>query len=73
MADVHKKAKVGRKKLDKKKEDIILGIRLDKEVKEFYLAHRGLAKKVLMDFYNRVEEIKRDQRKQDNTKSNTIE
>jgi len=60
MTQIGKKSKVGRprKKEDEKHVDPLFGIRLEQEVKDFYLSYKGLAKRVLMDFYNKVDMIK---------------
>lgn len=62
---VKKAKKVGRPKMkeEDKKNDPMFGIRIDQEVKDFYLSYRGLAKRVLMDFYYRVDGIKFEDRK----------
>jgi hypothetical protein len=59
MSQDSKIKKAGRPKMkdEDKKNDPILGVRLDPEVKEFYLSYRGLAKRVLMDFYHKVDFI----------------
>lgn len=58
--------KVGRpkKKEEDKKNDPMFGIRIDQEVKDFYLSYRGLAKRVLMDFYNRVDAMRHEDKKE---------
>ena len=66
MSQDSKVKKAGRPKMkdEDKKNDPILGVRLDPEVKEFYLSYRGLAKRVLMDFYNRVDAMRHEDKKE---------
>ena len=45
------------------RKDTTLSVRLETEHKEFYIANKGLAARVLKDFYNQFDTILHNQKK----------
>ena len=49
---------------EKARKDTTLSVRIDYDIKDFYVAHKGLATRVLKDFFNQWDTLRHQSQQQ---------